>query len=208
MASFGEKIKGFLVKPVETYQAHKDENLGAAYKYYVVLLVFFSILYGIVAIVLDMDLFSTTIATLSQMPGMEWATSLAAFGAFAVSFDIFMVYLLFIFSLFWIFVSGLLLHCFVLMFDGGKGHSQTIKALMYSYTPYLLLGWIPYVNIIVAIWSFVLLILGVRELQEMSTGKAVAVVLLPLILVLIGIILFGVVVATFISGIFGMMGFS
>ena len=207
MSSFGEKLKGFLVKPVETFQGQKAGSLGDAYKYYIVLLVIFSILYGIVAIAMDLNFFNTTIATLSQMPGMGWATALTAFGAFAVSFDIFIIYCLFIFYLFWIFVSGLMWHCFVLMFDGKMGYAQTIKAEMYAYTPVLLLGWIPYINILAAIWSMVLMIIGIRELQEMPTDKAVATVLLPVILFLIGIILFGVVIATFISGIFGMMGF-
>lgn len=206
MSSFGEKLKGFLVKPVETFQAHRGESLGAAYKYYIVLFVIFSILFGIVAIALDMNFMTSTIDALSQVPGMEWASDFSAFSSFLVSFDIFVVYITFVIGLFWIFVSGLILHCFVLMFDGEKGYVQTIKALMYSYTPYLILGWIPYVNIIVAIWMLVLLVLGIRELQELSTGKAVLVVIIPIILVLIGLALFAVVVAAFIGGILGLTG--
>jgi len=206
MSSFGEKIKGFLVKPVETFQTHKGESLGAAYQYYIVLLIIFSVLFGIVAVALDMNFLTTTIQTLSQVPGMEWASAFSAFGAFVVAFDVFVLYVMFVIGLFWIFVSGMILHCFALMLDAGEGYQQTIKALMYSYTPYLLLGWIPYVNIIVAIWSLVLLALGIRELQEISTGKAVLVVLIPIILTLVGMLLFSVVIASFIGGILGMTG--
>ncbi|WP_148222246.1 hypothetical protein [Methanolacinia petrolearia] len=65
MSSFSEKLKGFLVKPVETFQAHKGESLGAAYQYYIVLFVIFTILYGIVAVVMDMNFMSSTIDALS-----------------------------------------------------------------------------------------------------------------------------------------------
>lgn len=206
MSSFGEKVKGFLVKPVETFQAHKGEGLGAAYQYYIVLFVIFTILFGIVAVALDMNFLTTTIQTLSQVPGMEWAAAFSVFSAFVVAFDVFVLYAMFVIGIFWIFISGIMLHCFALMLDAEKGYQQTIKALMYSYTPYLLLGWIPYVNIIVAIWSLVLLALGIRELQEISTGKAVLVVLIPIILTLIGLLLFSVVIASFIGGFLGMMG--
>lgn len=206
MPSFGEKVKGFLVKPVEAFQAHKGESLGAAYQYYIVLLIIFSVLFGIVAVAADMNFLTATIQAFSQVPGMEWVAEFSDFGAFLVAFDVFVLYVMFVISLFWIFVSGLVIHCFALMLDAEKGYQQTIKALMYSYTPYLLLGWIPYVNIIVAIWSLVLLALGIRELQEISTGKAVLVVLIPIILTLIGLILFSVVIAAFIGGILEMSG--
>lgn len=206
MSSLGEKVSGFIVKPAGTFRAHKEESLGAAYRYYIVLFVFFSVLFGIVAVSLDMNFLTSTIETLSQMPGMEGVSAFSVFSAFMVSFDVLVVYLMFVTGLFWIFVSGLMLHCFVLMFGGEKGYTQTIKSLMYAYTPYLLLGWIPYVNIIAAIWSLLLLILGIGELQEVSTGKAVLVVLVPVILVIIGLVLFSVVVAAFIGGIVGMAG--
>ncbi len=206
MPSFGEKVKGFLVKPVETFNVHKGESLGAAYQYYIVLFVIFSILSAIVVIALDMNFLNTTIQTFSQVPGMEWVSAFSVFGAFVVAFDVFFLYVMFVIGLFWIFVSGLILHCFALMLDAGKGYNQTIKAMMYAYTPYLILGWIPYVNIIVAICMLVLLALGIRELHEISTGKAVMVVLIPIVLTFVGLILFGVVIASFINGMIGMMG--
>ena len=206
MSSFGEKLKGFLVKPVETFQAHKGESLGAAYQYYIVLFVIFTILYGIVTVVMNMNFMSSMIDALSQVPGMQWASDFSSFSSFLITFDVFAIYIAFVIGLFSIFVCGLMLHCFVLMFDGGNGYVQTIKVLMYAHTPYFILGWIPYVNIIAAIWTLVLIVLGVRELQELSTGKSVFVVLIPIVLVLIGFVLFAFVIATFIGGIMGLTG--
>ncbi|HXX54515.1 MAG TPA: YIP1 family protein, partial [Methanoregula sp.] len=56
---------------------------------------------------------------------------------------------------------------------------------MYAATPSLLIGWIPIVNIAVAVWTYVLLIIGIRENQEMSTRRAILVVIAPLVLTLV-----------------------
>ena len=72
---------------------------------------------------------------------------------------------------------------------GEKGAKQTIKTTMYASTPFLLLGWIPIVSTIAYIWSFVLLIIGIKETQEMELGNAILVVLIPVVLfvILIGL---------------------
>ena len=48
-----------------------------------------------------------------------------------------------------------------------------------------LLGWIPLVLIIGYIWTYILIIIGIRENQQMSTGRAILVVVVPLVLSLI-----------------------
>lgn len=58
---------------------------------------------------------------------------------------------------------------------------QTIKAGMYGSTPSLLFGWIPVIEFIVLIWSLVAEIIGIRQLHELTTWKAVSVVILMLI---------------------------
>jgi hypothetical protein len=49
----------------------------------------------------------------------------------------------------------------------------------------LLLGWIPLVNIIAAIWSLIVEIIGIRQLHELTTGRAILAVLIPIILAII-----------------------
>jgi hypothetical protein len=87
--------------------------------------------------------------------------------------------------LFAIFISGFYYHVFVILFGGQKGLTQTVKAVMYASTPALLLGWIPFVSFIGSVWTVILIIIGVRENQEMTTGRAVLVVLVPLVLTVI-----------------------
>jgi hypothetical protein len=89
-----------------------------------------------------------------------------------------------------VFIGGAWLHLWVYILGGRKGYIQTVKSLMYGSTPLLLIGWIPFVSIIGEIWAFVLQILGVRELHEISTGRAIgAVIIAILVPVIIAIII-------------------
>ncbi len=74
---------------------------------------------------------------------------------------------------------------------------------MYASTPFFLLGWIPYIAAIGVIWYLVLLILGLAEMQDMSVGEAAMAVVVPLLLLLIGAIIWGGVIYTLTMGILG-----
>ena len=63
-------------------------------------------------------------------------------------------------------------HLWVYIFGGRKGIMQTVNAIIYGHTPRLLFGWIPVIGFIFTLWSLVLNIFGIRELQEISGVKA------------------------------------
>jgi hypothetical protein len=88
-----------------------------------------------------------------------------------------------------LFLGGAILHLFVLLVGGRKGVEQTLKAVMYSATPIFVLGWIPLIGFLTLIYALFLEILAVRELQEVSTGRAILAVLLPFFLLLVLVIL-------------------
>lgn len=96
-----------------------------------------------------------------------------------------------------IFISGAIIHLGVLLFGGKKGYRQTVKALIYGGTPSYLLGWLPVGGIFSSIWTFILEILGVRELQKFSTGRAIAAVLTPIIIIVVAIFIIAAVTAYF-----------
>jgi hypothetical protein len=202
-----EKVKGFLMNPAESFRKSRSDSVGAAYRYFVVLLVFYTILSAIVAVAMTMHAFNDIITKLAQtgVLGTALAGAFSNLGPFVAAMTLFVVYLFFFIALFGIFIKGLALHVFVLMFGGEKGHEQTLKTVMYSITPFLLLGWIPYVSIIGAIWYIVLLIIGIRETQEMELGKALLVVIIPIVLILILALLGGVVMAGLMHGILNMI---
>ena len=204
-----EKAKGFLLAPAESFRKSRGDSLGAAFRYYVVLLIIYSILAAIIAVAVGMYAFNDMVAQLAQsgMVGSALADALGNMGSFVAAMMVFSVYLFFIISLFGVFLSGLVFHVFVLLFGGEKGVRKTIMTTMYASTPYFLLGWIPYVSIIGYIWYLVLLIIGIRETQEIDTGKALLVVITPLILVLILLLLGGIVIAALMQGFLDMIPF-
>ncbi len=160
------------MSPSETFKKTNGKSLGAAYQYYVALLVIFTVLYGIVVVSMGLATFTSMVDTMGGMPivGGVAAGAVANFSGFVIALGVFFVYLVFLFYLLGIFVQGLILHAFVLLMDGEKGATQTVKTTMYASTPFLLFGWIPFVSIIAYIWSFVLLIIGLKENHEMESG--------------------------------------
>ena len=180
-------VKGFIMTPSEMFKKTSGNSLSAAYQYYVVLLVIFTVLFGIVAVSIGLAIFTSMVAQMAVIPivGNVISSAVSNFSGFVIALGVFFVYLLFLFYLLGVFVEGLIIHAFVVLMGGEKGAEQTIKTTMYSSTPFLLLGWIPIVSMFAYIWSIVLLIIGIKETQEMDLGKAIVVVLIPIVLFII-----------------------
>ena len=194
-------VKGFIMTPSEMFKKTSGKSLGAAYQYYVALLVIFTVLFGIVVVSMGLATFTSMVDKMAAIPVVGGVASGAAanFSGFVIALGVFFVYLLFLFYLLGVFVEGLIIHAFVLLMGGEKGATQTIKTTMYASTPFLLLGWIPFVSIIAYIWSFVLLIIGLKENHGMELGNAVLVVIIPIVLGMILIGLGSAVIVAFMS---------
>ena len=165
------RVKGFILKPVETFQQSGNDEPGVVFSYFAALLLINAILSAIIALI--------GIETLPRFAGMPEGL------AFPVI--VFLMALAGGFILTLIFSAWL--HLWVYILGGRKGIMQTFKAIIYGHTPRLLLGWIPVIGFIFVLWSLALGILGIRELQEMSTGKAilaiVIAVMIPLVIILL-----------------------
>ncbi|MEA3488578.1 MAG: YIP1 family protein, partial [Euryarchaeota archaeon] len=187
--SIVERIKGFLFSPSDTFDNSREDTLGDALKYFIVLLAIYAVLLAIIAAVA----FSVIVGMMgplgaAMVPFGAGTGALAAIGAFIGAI---------IGGIIGIFIGGLWLHLWVYVVGGRNGFTQTIKAVTYGMTPSLLLGWIPGVNIIAAIWALIVEIIGIRQLHELSTGKAVLAVIIAIAIpVIIGIV-FIVLIATF-----------
>jgi hypothetical protein len=172
---FVEKVLGFIMKPVETFQKVKGGSLGDAFIYYLILLVINAILS---AIVLAIGL--SAMSVYQSLPGMTGAAPLVMFFGTLIG------------GIIGIFIGGAWLHIFVWALGGKKGYVQTVKSIMYGSTPALLLSWIPIVGFIGAIWTIILDIFGIKELQDMSIGRAVAAVVIAGVILIIIIIVIAV----------------
>ena len=199
------KVKGFLMAPTATFRASKGDSLGNAFRYYTILLVIWAILAAIVWLVMGYLAFQDAIIRIGNMGifGSQIAEALSNFGAFVSTFQLFTIYAFFLLSLVGIFFSAFIWHVFALLFGAEKEFKQTIKTTMYAATPFFLLGWIPYIAVIGIIWYLVLLIIGLSEMQEMTMSEAAMAIVVPILLVLIGAIIWGGVIYTLTTGILG-----
>lgn len=179
-----ERIKGFLFNPSDTFNASRGDTIGDAFKYFVVILAIYAVLSAILVAV-AFSLFAGMLSMFG-VPAMPFG---AAMGPL-VGVGVFVAMI--IGGIIAVLISGLWLHIWVYLVGGRNGVGQTINAVIYGQTPYLLLGWIPIINFIALLWALIVEIIGVRQLQVLSTGKAVLAVILalliPAIIVGIGIV--------------------
>lgn len=181
---FVEKVKGFLMEPSKTFDASKEDTLEDAIKYYAVIIAVYSALFALIA--------TFALGSLGSMMGLGQLGMMAGAGAGIGGALIIFVTML-VLGIIGVFISGAIIHIGVLIVGGKKGITQTIKAVIYGSTPGLLLGWIPLIGMLAAIWSFVLEILGIRQLQEVTTGRAIIAVIIPVVILTIIIIIIAVI---------------
>ncbi len=195
---FFEKVRGFLLDPSKAFDAAKGEKLEEAIKYYAIIAAVYSALLAVL-----LTFIGTMLGSLMGGPIGGLIGAGAGAGGGIIFFILFMI-----FAIIGAFIGGAILHIFVYLVGGRKGLEQTIKAVMYGSTPGLLLGWIPIIGFIAGIWSLVLEILGIRQLHELTTGKAVLAVLIPIIIaVVLAVIIAALFIASFRSGIVPYRGY-
>jgi len=191
--SIRERITGFLFSPSETFDASKEDSLGDAFKYYVVILLVLAVLVAIIGAVAFQLIWGMFAAFLPPD-----APSLAEIGPLLAVLPVLLFVLVLVGGIIGAFIDGLWIHLWVYIVGGRKGVGQTIKAVLYGATPYCLLGWIPIVNFIAEIWMIIVAILGVRQLHELSTGKAVLAVVIA---IAIPLIIYIAIIAAFMASI-------
>ncbi|WOF15347.1 YIP1 family protein [Methanoplanus sp. FWC-SCC4] len=173
-----QKFKGIILNPIETFQSCHDEPLKTTIPYFIAIISVFSCLSGIV------NMFIVGVISFFY-PGMNLELiviiSLLT-GLFSILYSI-------ITAVIGLIVISLIFHVCIYILGGRKGIEKTIKATIYSFTPFALIGWIPLVNIVAWIWLFVLEVIALREFHGVSTKRALLAVLIPVMLLIVVILL-------------------
>jgi hypothetical protein len=170
-----EKGKLFLFEPTKAFTAEQSTSFGDAFKYVMLLAIVSSVLSGIIA---------------AFVVGI--ALGVAA---------IITTYIMLVIG---VVIGGLILHIFAYIYGARKGLDQTLKTVAFGSTPTLLFTWIPVIGWIISLYGIVLNVIGLKNLQGMSTGRAALAVLTPIIIVgIIALVLLLVFLAFFI----GLTGF-
>lgn len=198
--SFWEKTKGFLLSPTETFNSVKDEDWGGSISYFAKWLIIYAILITVIIAVAIAAIWAFITPFLPPDMPIEIGGFLALGTAVVAVIALISVI---IGGLIGILIGSLWMHIWVYIVGGRKGVGQTIKAMAYGNTPSLLLGWIPFLGIIFVIWTWVVQITGIRQLHEISTGRAALAYILGAII--IPAIIVAIVFVAFLSTLIGMM---
>jgi hypothetical protein len=179
------RAKGLLMNPVGTFQASRDDTAKTVFSYFGVLLVFNAILTAVISAITF-----TALGALGLYRGM-----MPAFGmGFVVLMPVLVFVMILVFGTIFTLVFGAWVHLWACILGGKNGIMQTMKVIVYGMTPSLAFGWIPGIGILFAIWSFILDILGIRELAGLSTERAalamIIAVVIPLIILVYLIVVF------------------
>ncbi len=85
-----------------------------------------------------------------------------------------------------VFLTALVTHLLVILVvgPGHAGFGATFRIISYSSVTSLL-GWIPFIGWLFALYRLYLATVGIREMHSTTTGRALLVVLLPAILILV-----------------------
>ncbi|WP_321507020.1 Yip1 family protein [uncultured Methanoregula sp.] len=167
------KIKGFLLNPVETFRAFRDDTPGTVLTCFLALLAIDALLTSVITVL--------GVGVLGML-----GNYLPASGNF-LPVVVFVIVL--IGGLVWALIISAWIHLWVFVLGGRKGFLPTMRAVLYGMTPSLLFGWIPVVGFFFSLWALVLEILGIRELQEISSGKAILVMIIAVMIPLLLLIL-------------------
>lgn len=178
---------GACFRPMEFFASvGNGQNLGPA--------LLFGIIVGWVSIVLSSLASVAFKAPLSPLLGQqEGATEMFAMGAGSIVFSVLLGWAI---PLWGIFVGGLIVHLFLLIFGGAKqGLTMTLRVISYAYAPQIFVV-VPLLGACVAVvWTFVLETIGLASAHRTDTWRAALAVLAPIFL---GICCFGAVVAAYI----------
>jgi len=173
---YTEKFKGFISMPSKTFDKYKKESSDMAFKYLIV----FSVIMAIIAAVVAGIVFAVAGAAASMF--LPPTIPLGMLGAFSGLFTVTVFFAVLIGTVVGMVIWSLWLHLWIYVLGGKKGIDQTFKAVFYGHTPMYVLFWIPFVNLIVMLWAFVLQGIGIKKLHGLTGGKAAAAIIVALII--------------------------
>src|SRR3989338_1578396 len=170
MATLGliDKIKSVLTTPDKFFASvKKEEGYGEPVKYYAVT--------TLVNAIASIALINFAAGMMPSVPYQMFAGSLGA-AAYVI---------LWVLGIVFSFVSVAVMHIFVYLFGGRNGYQQSYKAAAYGGTAANLFSWVPYAGILESLYSLYLTVKGISVLQNMSTARAAAVILVPVFIAVV-----------------------
>lgn len=178
--SFTQKISGVIFRPRSTFRALEDEPLGTSLIYFLKISVLFSVLMTVVAYSTFNILVPKKWLIASQVFQPQYLFAVLLISAVAVPL-----------------IVGIWLHVWVYLFGGRRGIGQTLKTVLYSYTLFFVISWVPVVGLFGgALSTLYPQSIGIRELHYLpprrATGAVCVAAFLP-VLIFVGVLVMALV---------------
>ena len=172
-----EKIRKIMLEPSKFFKAvRKEKTLDNALKYFVVLSLISTVLGVFAGYLFQEQLYQFT----ESLFGLKVPRH-----AFAIQVLFLSITIGYIWSIVGSFIVAGILHVWLLIFGAKGKYTKTYQLSVYSGTPGYLLGWIPFVNFFVWIYSLALLIIGTQKMYGFSKRRSIAIYLIPLAIFLL-----------------------
>lgn len=162
-------IKSLFLDPHGFFRSIKDDHWKIGYRYYFAIIVIYAIVIGIIS------LFTI---------GMIWSLGMFILILITLSINPF--------------ISSLFLFFGIRIMKGKGGLQNSLNIYIYSSFPSLLFGWIPIIGMAAGLLTLYLQVVGVKEFEKFTTGRAIGavfivfVIIIGLILVTLAILFFAV----------------
>ena len=181
--------KDVMFDPIQFYKSLPKDSFRKSNEFYLkvnavlilAMIILVALIFGVVMFVIAVSANPTDLPFSDDYFGLIWLGLLL--GMFLLS------PILLLLQWGYLYVGAAIMHLFVMLFGGKQGFKETVTTVAYASAP-VPLSLIPLVGYAAGVYSIVLVIMGLRERQKMSTGNSVAAVLLPVFIYMFFIGLF------------------
>lgn len=127
--NFFEKLAGFLLKPLETFENSRNDGFYDALKYCLIICIISGALMNLLLLI--------------GFPGLSLIPEIFD----GLVFDNIFIFLVLIIMILWILMWGVFQYLFVKLLGYKIDSGQSLKILMFAHTPVLLVWWMPILDI-------------------------------------------------------------
>ncbi|MBS3080504.1 YIP1 family protein [Candidatus Pacearchaeota archaeon] len=170
-----EKIKMLFTSPLNFFDNVREETIISSLSIYSIIVVLVAVLnYGIRLLI----------------PGNFFALRLIGNSLFYLfGYSYIFSFVLIVLQIAITFISALILHFIARIMGGAGNYSDSYNIVTYSFIPAIILSLIPIVGLFGWIFSLIIMVFGVSSIHNLSKGKSVFVVLLPIIVMFLLLIM-------------------
>src|SRR3989344_2386914 len=169
-------IKQILMNPNGFFGSmYREKGVRDSFIFLGMLMLFYTIISGIIGFIV----LNTFFADVIGISGWQYVGLLILIYFIALALSFVVAGILFVWVKIW----------------GGRNlsYDKAYQLYVFSRTPTMIFGWIPFINYLIWIWSTILLVIGTINWFGIQKNKAILMYIIPILLILVGYLIYFVV---------------